>query len=446
MGKHVLTSALPYVNIKDYGGKGDGTTNNTQAFNDACTYLLTLGGGEVQFPPGTYKLNIDIPSGITVVGKSGGKINSTYPGGTIFGAFDPTKPVVKIVGTGTTMKQGIRIKDILINGTVTPSSTDGLYIAGANYVTIQNVSITNFPRYNIFIENLLNLSTFFIFLTNVTTYNAGQSNFKVLETTGLTSFTTTVIGQNFVSFNLPANTTEGCVAYIGAPVHIDGYLESDVAKFVVIDKDVSLNARLTGRGCIIDGTTSLDIIKCKYATDTYSVVDYLSGDVFVDGKIFFSASGLSSPATAFGAAPYYPRLNNPKVYDYLTFQDQGEKAENAKLYPRIYQNGGTMFIDHSRTDSKGLFLIGTFDKPLGISAGATVSRWWFDGTNGVLRMKNTPGAASSITNGDIVVGNVPVPASKTASGKQGQISSDANYMYMCYSDNNWIRVAKDGTW
>ena len=41
---------------------------------------------------------------------------------------------------------------------------------------------------------------------------------------------------------------------------------------------------------------------------------------------------------------------------------------------------------------------------------------------------------------------VAVPASKTATGKQGQVSADANYFYICYSTNNWIRVAKDATW
>lgn len=41
---------------------------------------------------------------------------------------------------------------------------------------------------------------------------------------------------------------------------------------------------------------------------------------------------------------------------------------------------------------------------------------------------------------------VSVPGGPTASGKQGQISADANYMYICYSDGNWIRIAKDGTW
>lgn len=45
-----------------------------------------------------------------------------------------------------------------------------------------------------------------------------------------------------------------------------------------------------------------------------------------------------------------------------------------------------------------------------------------------------------------VTTNVDVPASPTATGKAGQIAGDANYVYFCHSDDNWIRVAKDATW
>lgn len=41
---------------------------------------------------------------------------------------------------------------------------------------------------------------------------------------------------------------------------------------------------------------------------------------------------------------------------------------------------------------------------------------------------------------------VPVPSGPSATGIQGQVSADANYMYICYSTDNWIRVAKDATW
>ena len=41
---------------------------------------------------------------------------------------------------------------------------------------------------------------------------------------------------------------------------------------------------------------------------------------------------------------------------------------------------------------------------------------------------------------------VGVPASTGASGKTGQISADANYVYVCYASDSWIRVNKDATW
>lgn len=40
---------------------------------------------------------------------------------------------------------------------------------------------------------------------------------------------------------------------------------------------------------------------------------------------------------------------------------------------------------------------------------------------------------------------VSVPTSATATGKKGDFSADANYLYVCHNANQWIRIAKD-TW
>lgn len=45
-----------------------------------------------------------------------------------------------------------------------------------------------------------------------------------------------------------------------------------------------------------------------------------------------------------------------------------------------------------------------------------------------------------------VTTTVDVPSGPTATGKTGQVSGDADYVYFCHSDDNWIRVAKDATW
>src|SRR5215510_3120468 len=44
------------VNVKDWGAKGDGVTNDSTAINAAISYLTPNGGGIVFFPPGTYYL------------------------------------------------------------------------------------------------------------------------------------------------------------------------------------------------------------------------------------------------------------------------------------------------------------------------------------------------------------------------------------------------------
>lgn len=43
-----------YYNIKDFGAKGDGTTLDTKAINDAIDAAAKAGGGTVYFPAGTY--------------------------------------------------------------------------------------------------------------------------------------------------------------------------------------------------------------------------------------------------------------------------------------------------------------------------------------------------------------------------------------------------------
>lgn len=39
-----------------------------------------------------------------------------------------------------------------------------------------------------------------------------------------------------------------------------------------------------------------------------------------------------------------------------------------------------------------------------------------------------------------------VPAGTNATGVQGDYAADSNYIYVCYANNSWIRIAKDNTW
>ena len=65
----VLQRPSPIINVRDYGAKGDGVTNDTYAFAQASAYISSVGTGTLLIPPGKY-----------IVGKqasiSGGTANS----------------------------------------------------------------------------------------------------------------------------------------------------------------------------------------------------------------------------------------------------------------------------------------------------------------------------------------------------------------------------------
>ena len=55
-------------NVKDYGAKGDGKTNDTPAINKAIDKAHNDGGGDIVFPAGTYEAaSIHIKSNIRFV-------------------------------------------------------------------------------------------------------------------------------------------------------------------------------------------------------------------------------------------------------------------------------------------------------------------------------------------------------------------------------------------
>jgi hypothetical protein len=59
------THVQGWVNVKSYGAKGDGSTDDTSAIQSAIDALLAASGGELLFPPGYYKvtstLNVGLP-------------------------------------------------------------------------------------------------------------------------------------------------------------------------------------------------------------------------------------------------------------------------------------------------------------------------------------------------------------------------------------------------
>lgn len=65
-----INSVKTAVSVKDYGAEGDGTTDDSDAIVDAMV-AASANGGEVLFPPGTYRITetLTLPSLVSLVGQ-----------------------------------------------------------------------------------------------------------------------------------------------------------------------------------------------------------------------------------------------------------------------------------------------------------------------------------------------------------------------------------------
>lgn len=140
------------VNVKDFGAKGDGVTDDRAAIQAAINYLRADGrtGGIAYFPMGEYRVSntIKLPTGVTIRGAQGGFwVYASIGRSRIF--MDPTvaAPTIQNASANTTYDANITIEKLYIEG---PASAVGhaIHIKGqtraSERVLIRDCFITNF--------------------------------------------------------------------------------------------------------------------------------------------------------------------------------------------------------------------------------------------------------------------------------------------------------------
>ena len=85
-----VDTAKVFVNVKDYGAKADGTTDDSAAAQEAMNHVASAGGGTVLFPEGTYFWDgiVEVHSNTTIEGRGAVFVKKPGQGNTmLFGIY-----------------------------------------------------------------------------------------------------------------------------------------------------------------------------------------------------------------------------------------------------------------------------------------------------------------------------------------------------------------------
>ncbi|WP_256941186.1 right-handed parallel beta-helix repeat-containing protein [Bacillus sp. EAC] len=187
-----VSASVNQVNVKNYGAIGNGTKDDTAAFQSAIDYLGSRGGGNVYIPAGTYSLNpIFLKPFVNLVGENRDtvtlKLSDTSGSGyyRVITMANDTK-IQNITCDGNAQKHPDGIEHmhcifaydadriVIDNNLLKNAVADGISISGStdasNNVIISNNILENNGRSNIVIEQVNHLKIF----NNISTNTLGR--------------------------------------------------------------------------------------------------------------------------------------------------------------------------------------------------------------------------------------------------------------------------------
>ena len=135
------------ANVLEFGAKGDGVSNDTQAFKDAISYVNTQGGGTVFVPVGYYCLTetLTLPTNVALVGDleqgtANGTVLCIYHGK---GETDPKKSAIMLNQQSSVQNMAFWYPEqTFVNGSVIPYPPT-ITQCGSEGVTVRNITFVN---------------------------------------------------------------------------------------------------------------------------------------------------------------------------------------------------------------------------------------------------------------------------------------------------------------
>lgn len=192
-------------NVKAYGAKGDGTTDDTAAINAAYA-AATAVKGTVYFPCGTYLLTSAIADSepVTWQGESQACATVEIPAGSAFDVFD--------VGSSN-----VSFKDLTIDANQNGANNNALaFTASVSNITLSDVTAENggyfdFQTYPYAVSSLV---------VDDCTFTGGGAGDFMLEPASATASNITISHSTFGQFTAPANLNL-TAAHVALYVHAE---------------------------------------------------------------------------------------------------------------------------------------------------------------------------------------------------------------------------------
>lgn len=150
---------VEYFNVKYYGAKGDGATDDRAAVLAACNAARTAGGGVVYMPSATYQMSgTSAADYLTLDGNVGGNYRNVWiqgDAGTVWrvGTGSVITTYLVLVQNNTNFRiQGITFSYVLQPTVRNDTGPKGIRVTGCTDVAIEDCEITGSPQYGLGIE------------------------------------------------------------------------------------------------------------------------------------------------------------------------------------------------------------------------------------------------------------------------------------------------------
>jgi len=146
-----------WFDVRDYGAKGDGTTDDTASINSAISAADAVGGGTIYFPRGTYKTSANITlwaDNLVIKGANKGNTIIKPVSGSTFDVF--ATPIPATAGTGGYTQHFLGIEGITIDCSAMASTSNGrgnaIHYYGVIQSYIRDVTIFSCPNWGIVLD------------------------------------------------------------------------------------------------------------------------------------------------------------------------------------------------------------------------------------------------------------------------------------------------------